>query len=286
MIELAVLVSAVVSFSEVLPAPLETPPFDYILNESVWVFPDLVLVSSESNNVVDYEEWFRILGNWPAVTFHNGGVNDAIRGVRPPRGIDPVLATPGEGRFYLYQVIFGREATIAVYGSPPNRYGVVLDPRIMVICDPLTLEKDYVFDFLTYAHSPGDLDLDPAVLFQQIRWADVRDGVLYVSNAHRTYAESSGGQNAYITAIALDPLELLWRSQPLVANAEDFLVIGDAIVTGYGFTGEDDFIYELDRTTGEVVHRMEVPSAPEYLYAKDDTLYVRCYDTDLVYEMR
>jgi len=280
------LLVATTGFGEVLPAPLETPPFEYTLNESVRALPGLVLLGSSPNEVTDFTEWFDRIWVWPAITYHNGGVNDATRGTTPPRGIDRVLRTPGAGRFYLYQVIFGDEAAIAFYGSPPNRFGVVLDPRILVIHDPATMGIVRVFDFINYAHCPGDDPADTAFTFQQLVWAEVLDNVLYVSNAHPAYAGSSGGENAYVTAISLDPLGLLWRSQPLVPNSGNFLILGDAIITGYGFADEDDYIYELDRLTGEVVDRIGVPSAPEYLFARHDTLFVRCYDTDLVYGIR
>jgi outer membrane protein assembly factor BamB len=284
----AVLIMAglVASWGELLPTPLETPSFGTERSSRHAGEPALALTGSRPNDVVDYEEWFADKFDWPSITYHNGGVNDAIRGGEPPRGIDRVLRTPGEGRFHLYQIIIGDEAVLAVYGSPPNRFGVVLDPRLLVVLDPETGAVEHVLDFLTYCEGPVYPGLDESVVFQQIRWAEVHDGILYVSNAHRTYAESSRGSNAYITAIDLATYEVLWRSRPLVANAENFLVTGDTIISGYGFTDEDDFLYVLDRRTGEVMYDIEVPSSPEYLYTADGMLYVRCYDTDLAYEFR
>ena len=87
---------------------------------------------------------------------------------------------------------------------------------------------------------------------QAIRWAQQVGNVLYVSTAHRTYAASSGGRNAYLTAIDVGSRVLPWRSAPLVANADTFEVVGDRIVAGYGFTAEPDRLYLLDRGTGAV----------------------------------
>lgn len=273
-------------WGEVLPTPLETPPFEYELNEAVETIPILVLSKSSPNGVTDYEAWFAGKNDWPSITFHNGGVNDAIRAEGPvPDGIEEILRTPGGGEFFLYQIIVCDEAVLAVYGSPPNRFGVVLDPRLLVVLDPVNGRVLHLLDFLTYAEGPVYQGLDESVVFQQIRWAWVEDGILYVSNAHRTYAESSRGRNAYVTAIDLSSYRRLWRSDPLVSNSENFVVTGDAIVTGYGFTGEDDFVYVLDRRTGEIVQQVEVPSAPEYFYLEGTKLHVRCYDTDLVFEL-
>jgi hypothetical protein len=104
--------------------------------------------------------------------------------------------------------------------------------------------------------------------------------MLYVSNFHRTYARSSKGANAYLTAIDLATHRIVWRSQPLVANANNFVVVGDTIVSGYGFTAEPDYLYVVNKHTGSILQRLPVKSGPEYLVRRDDRLFVRTYDTD------
>lgn len=270
---------------DVLPLPMETPPFEHRGDAQDGDTPFLELLWSTPNRVTDYEDWFDGLpGEWPGATFHNGGVNDAIRGDLPPSGIADVLYTPGSGVFYLYEIINSTDCVIALYGNPPNRFGIVLDPRILVLLNKGTFKTTEVLDFLTYTHDPGEIPEEgPDFTFQALKWAEAVDGVLYVSNAHRTYAESSGGSNGYITAIDLSTLSILWRSRSLVSNSENFLLLDDVIVTGYGFTDEDDFVYVLDRNTGEVLQTLPVPSAPDYFFMDGDTLYVRCYDTDCAF---
>lgn len=65
--------------------------------------------------------------------------------------------------------------------------------------------------------------------------------MLYVETAHSTYGATSGGRTAYIAAIATATGKVLWRSPALVANARSFVLAGDVIVAGYGFTREDDY---------------------------------------------
>jgi len=67
-----------------------------------------------------------------------------------------------------------------------------------------------------------------------------------------------------------------------VANARTFVVAGNLIVSGYGFTAEDDFLYLLDRRTGNVLDRVRVPSAPEVIKLRGDRLHVRTYDRQVV----
>ncbi len=61
-----------------------------------------------------------------------------------------------------------------------------------------------------------------------------------------------------------------------------FVVSGDLIVSGYGFTAEPDFLYLLDRRTGKVLDRLAVPSAPEVIRLRGERLFVRTYDRDVV----
>ena len=95
--------------------------------------------------------------------------------------------------------------------------------------------------------------------------------MLYVANAHRTYASTTGNRNGYLTALDPKTGRVLWQSPSLVANADGFAVVGDVIVTGYGFTAEPDYLYALDRSTGRVLDRLPLPTGPERITAKDTT---------------
>jgi len=96
-----------------------------------------------------------------------------------------------------------------------------------------------------------------------LRNVDVRlvDDALYFDEGCRSYASEAGGHCSAL--VALDPWSghVLWRTRPLVSN-EEMLVVGDHIVTGYGFTDEADFLYVVRRADGEVVEEVWVPKAP------------------------
>ncbi|MBN1433897.1 hypothetical protein JW921_04000 [Candidatus Fermentibacterales bacterium] len=258
------------------------PVFQYTLEGEAVEQISLEVVGFDRNDVIDYEPWFRE-HYYPAETYHNGGVNDAIRGEVPTPEVPSSIVANGR-TLYLYQVIYGWDTLLATFGQPPNRFGVVLDPTVLVSWDYEGESPRWAVDFLSWGNAPGAV-VDPEFVFQAVRWAEEWNGILYVSHFHRTYAESSGGLNACITAIDLDDMSVLWRSQPLVSNSENFLVIGDTIVTGYGFTNEADYVYLLDRRTGEVYDRVDVRSAPEYLVHEGEMLYVRCYDADYEFEI-
>ena len=140
-------------------------------------------------------------------------------------------------------------------------------------------EKDvpFAFDLVKLGRAPGG-----GSWFEDVTFAREGGGLVYVSNAHLTYARTTNGRNAYITAIDPEQGKAVWRSPALVANARTFVVTDDLIVAGYGFTAEPDFLYLLDRRTGRVLDRLEVPSAPEVIRLRGDRLLVRTYDREVV----
>ena len=158
--------------------------------------------------------------------------------------------------------------------------------RYLVAADATSHQLRYAFDFASFARPPLIKPGDAAFVTEQVQWAREAGGVLYVETAHQTYAESSGGLNGYIAAISIRTGKLLWRSPALVANASTFVLAGDALVTGYGFTKEPDFVYLLDRKTGRIRDRLPVPSSPERIVRHGKRLAVRTYDHTLVVELR
>jgi hypothetical protein len=142
-----------------------------------------------------------------------------------------------------------------------------------------TREKDvpFAFDLVKLGRAPGG-----GTWFEDVTFAREGAGLVYVSNTHLTYATATNGRNAYITAIDPEQGTAVWRSPALVANSRTFVVTGDLIVAGYGFTAEPDFLYLLDRRTGRALDRLEVPSAPEVIRLRGDRLLVRTYDRSVV----
>jgi hypothetical protein len=146
--------------------------------------------------------------------------------------------------------------------------------------------NNYELDFKNYVWPPRIRPGEREFVYEEVVWAREANGVLYVENAHLTYARSSYGQNAYITAIDVKTGRRLWRSKALVANARNFAVAGDYLVTGYGFTAETDWLYLLDRRSGRVVERLPLPSGPERIAKSGKLIRVRTYDHVVVVKLR
>ncbi len=111
-----------------------------------------------------------------------------------------------------------------------------------------------------------------------LRYEKIVGDILYVELSHlgHAYEEPKTG---YIVAIDLNTNEILFKTAPLTANCQNFQIVGDTIICGYGFTAEDDYLYLLDRFTGEKVGTIPLKSAPDQMEIKDDILYVATYNT-------
>lgn len=232
----------------------------------------LRVLSSVPNGIIDEADWFVRHGlALPAMEVPNPFLG------RPDDGSWPFPTSYSD--CILVRAIEQPDATFLIYGRDFS------EGRYLLALDPATRNIRYFLDFAEWASSPGDVPVDRDFISQALVWADERDGVLYVSHSHRTYAESSGGLNGYVTA--LDPASgnIIWRSRPLVCNSRNFEIVEQSIVCGYGFTAEPDYVYVLDRFTGAVTNRTKVKSAPSFLVTKGDRLFVRCYDTDYVFSL-
>lgn len=143
---------------------------------------------------------------------------------------------------------------------------------------------NYVFsDF----RNPPDTNLSSSfsdVTDMEILYAEAEDGILYAELGHRTYA-SAQPHTGYLVAVDLETGEVLWRSKDQVASANDILILEDTIITGYGFTDEKDYIYILDKKTGEVVDSYPVDTAPDYLMKDNQTLYCITYGSAYTFDI-
>lgn len=188
-------------------------------------------------------------------------------------GCDPINQASMEDDIYSYDLIVDENAD--------NRYM----SHILKAYDALSGEEAFTLNFDKYVDNPDYHDVAWPYTEQHIFWAQCVDNILYVSIGHSTYS-SSCPYTAYIVAIDLaDDFKVLWKSEPLRSNSDNFVVVGDVIFTGYGFTQEDDFMYELNRYTGEVHAQWDLVKAADYFFVRDDTMYVRTYDTNYTFSL-
>lgn len=230
-------------------------------------FPVLKQISAKGNEIVDTEKWFAENGIEPVFL----DVPNAMMGTP---GVLPATVPARAGKLIAVRAFRDERAGFVIYGEDFSA------GPVLTMWSPDFATVTAQIDFSNYRAAPKVLPGDENYVDQATRFAVERDGVLYVSHAHNTYAKSSGGMNAYLTALDLESGELLWRSESLVANCANFLVVGDGIISGYGFTDEKDYLYVIDRHSGKTVSQLLVKSGPETLALIDDVLHVRTYNTD------
>ncbi len=232
--------------------------------------PTLVLASKTRNGIVDVEAWFRdnalSMPTWEVPTPR-----------RNPQGNVPSwIPREVEGK-RIVQAIDDGDHAIAMYAETYWRGRVVLvfDKGREVIA---------AFDISAWSRPRRSPDDDAAD--RRVTWALVRDGVLFISSGHFSYAKASGGRTGFLTAFDLATGELLWRSDPLVANANNFLYQEGYIISGYGFTAEPDFLFVVDAKTGKTVTKTKLRKGPDFILEKSQQVFVRTYDTDYVFDLR
>lgn len=270
------------SRSEPAPAPmsrpdpepklLAAPPLGYTLRTEAPLShqgpqPKLEPRSVKRNAITDMDAWFLVHGlslpTWEVTS------TSPFWGRSPGSSGDPLppeVPTTLLGNA-LGTAIRGADRSIAIYsaGTASGRSVVVRD---------------------AFGDALGAFDLSAWPPDQELHWAAVEEGVLYLCTYHMTYASSTAGNNAFLTAIALGTGELLWQSEPLVCNTWNFLLRDGWIISGYGFTAEPDFLFVLDAKTGEVATKKKLASGPEVILEKAGMLYVRTYDRDYQFVMR
>lgn len=233
---------------ESTPVLMPIPPFSHFVSSTIVEKESTPFVINmtfcEPNEITDIDKWFT--NNDLSIASNLNSIKDASNDIY----------------FYKYDGVDGIDANIL------NIYNATQDELL------------YSIDFSNYVYSPDYKEEDLEFIQQKIKWATIGDGILYVSHSHNTYAESSSNMNAYITAIDLSDMSVLWRSDALVCNSNNFLIVDNVIISGYGFTDELDYLYQIDRNTGKTIDKTLLKSAPEYIIKKDSILYVRTYNTD------
>lgn len=251
----------------------EPPPADYFVLPTIGRRPDspvrLTKVSEATNRITDDADW------WAG----NGLERPTYEVPNPFRqevGNLPASVPTALNGLMVVKAIRG-EPLFAIYGSNFS------EGRYLLAIDPKTGRQLFAFDFSLYEWPQTFDRADKQFVQMSTNWAQLEGDILYVAHSHSTYARSSMGNNAYVTAIRVPENRILWRTQPLVCNAANFIIHEDAIVCGYGFTNEPDFMYVINKADGRVVQRLPVKSGPSNLVLQAGKLYVRTYNTDYVF---
>ena len=232
-------------------------------------------VAQKNNKVTDINAWRDAIGYVP-------GAFD----VEQSRAIVPHVPT-SYGLFRLSYTTVARVGApvLGVYGTQPPEYKWV--PGRFVVLHGASGQRLHTFDLDALLKPANIKEGEADFVRTYIQHAIYHEGVIYAAIAHATYASSTEGWNATLVAIRVATGEVIWQSQPLVANADRFLVVDDVIFAGYGFTGEPDYLYQINRHNGRVLAKQKLRSGPKDMYLDQyGQLHIRTYDTNYVFQVR
>lgn len=254
------------------PIVLARPPFDYYLAGQPGADSKVRLkqVSLTDNQITDEDEWFKKNRlALPTLTVPNPS--------RQEPGNIPASIPTRRGDDILIKAINQGDDLLCIYGHDFSL------GRYLTSFNLSSGKVNFAFDFHNFMppprHLPDENDVD-----ERVMWAQVKDNVLYVSTGNGGYAKNTYGQDAYLNAIDLKDGRLLWRSQPLVSNSSDFLLYQDAIITGYGFSMQQHFLYVVNQSDGRIVQTIPIRKMADYIRNRGDVIYVRTYDADYVFK--
>ncbi len=235
----------------------------------------LELISSEPNNITDDEIWFE----QNQLSLPTYDVPNPFR--ETFETVPEVIPTKYRNNILVKAIKSLNQEGIVflIYGQD------FASGRYLFAFNSNTQEIEYGYDFSNYTLAPEYEVSDRGFIENSINWVEQIGDILYISYGHNTYAKSSKGMNAYITAIDTKNNRAKWHSRPLVSGT-NFIIQNNTIISGYGFTSEPDYLYLLSTNTGEVLQQILVKSAPKAIFEKEDKLYVRTYNTNYVYEIK
>lgn len=223
---------------------LDKPYYDESYAEP-WEYRPIILseLSCKENGIIDEEAWFEETGHYPLGNEFNDGINTFKLSGETQNGHMTVINVYDENGVNVYE-----------YDLSDFCYDDDYDPT----------NDDYRFTE------------------RSIHCALMTDNYLYLSVFHSTYAESCP-ENGYIICIDVNTDKIVWISDPLVINSDNFVRYGDSLICGYGFTQEKDYLYVLNRFTGKTEKKIPLKKSPDYITYVGDDLWVRTYSYDYVF---
>ncbi|MBQ9241613.1 MAG: hypothetical protein IJ165_00045 [Proteobacteria bacterium] len=135
-----------------------------------------------------------------------------------------------------------------------------------------------IYDFYNYT-----ISFQKNKAYPFLKFVAIQNNIYYASFSHNEYTDVNPNTGFMIAFNGEG--KVLWRSQNQICNSQNFLIVGDTIICGYGFTNEPNFIYLLDVNTGDVVDKVSIKTSPEYFWMRDGSLYVLTYDAEYRYRL-
>lgn len=131
---------------------------------------------------------------------------------------------------------------------------------------------------LLYSFDLNEITNTWSTELQDIRWAE--NEKIYFNMACPSYSQMLGGKCSRLYSLDVKTGKIEWQTPYLTSN-DIFILHHQYIICGYGFTGEKDWLFLLDRKTGKILSKVQLPSAHSNLEIVNNHLYVTVYDDNI-----
>lgn len=271
--------NAVPEFRQIL---LKNPSYEYFLAVTSDISAEpiiLTLLSESQNKIIDTKDWF-INNNLYMSSISDYHDYGALARYTGNEAFD-YEKWREENRICLYD-----DTYIYTVSSMEDYLDCENAPYMDCLLTIFEKESEvalYQINFSDFCFRSEELRSNNVYTELDINWAQSYENVLYVSLSYNGYAEPN---TSFIVAISLETIEIIWKSDSLVCNSYNFLIEGGVLLCGYGFTAEPDYLYQLDLSTGKILDQTKLRTKPDYLVLKEEQLYIRCYNTDYIFEVK
>ena len=120
--------------------------------------------------------------------------------------------------------------------------------------------------------------------YQSVNDFVIEGNILYVAHGSNGYSDGAGYQTGYLTAFDMEKQEIIWTTLPMTCNSH-IAIVGNSIICGYGFTSEPDYLYILDKYSGQRIKRIPMKKMVNEVVPRGDLLYVRTYSYDYLFKI-
>ena len=185
----------------------------------------------------------------------------------------------GANNFYGINRIAG-SSDYLITNNPKSGNGDVTIAAA-VVSEDLQVKQVFAFDVTPskLGASAGSPDAD--IL---LTWSAVEGDDLYVSFDATHRCTDGPRKFGFMVKFSLSDRSVKWVSPFSVVDA-NFIVRNDYIVSSNGGSCVDDFVYKLNKDTGEILGRFKTPSAVEYMDGSSGSLVLQLYDGAAAYQL-
>jgi Caspase domain len=185
----------------------------------------------------------------------------------------------GANNFYGINRIAGSSDYLIT--NNPKSGNVEVTIAAAVVSEDLQVKQVFAFDVTPskLGASAGSPDAD--IL---LTWSALEGDDLYVSFDATHRCTDGPRKFGFMVKFSLSDRSVKWVSPFSVVDA-NFIIRNDYIVSSNGGSCVDDFVYKLNKDTGEILGRFKTPSAVEYMDGSSGSLVLQLYDGAAAYQL-